>query len=50
VYEDSYGRLCIAQSQGDAVTTLGIEEDAAVRIEPADATRAEGQAKEGEAE
>jgi S-adenosylmethionine hydrolase len=35
VYEDSYGRLCIAQSQGDAVKTLGIEEDSAVRIEPA---------------
>jgi len=34
VYEDSYGRLCIAQSQGDAVRTLGIEEDAAVKIEP----------------
>ena len=33
VYEDSYGRLCIAQSQGDAVKTLGIEEDAVVRIE-----------------
>jgi S-adenosylmethionine hydrolase len=35
IYEDSYGRLCIAQSQGDAVQTLGIEEDAAVRIERA---------------
>jgi S-adenosylmethionine hydrolase len=35
VYEDSYGRLCIAQSQGDAVKTLGIEEDSTVRIEPA---------------
>jgi len=37
VYEDSYGRLCIAQSQGDAVTTLGIDEDAAVKIEPVQA-------------
>src|SRR6188508_3367492 len=37
VYEDSYGRLCIARSQGDAVTALGIEEDAPVRIEPVQA-------------
>ena len=32
VYEDSYGRLCIAQNQGDAVTALEIEDLATVRI------------------
>ena len=32
VYEDSYGRLCIAQNQGDAARTLGLEELTQVRI------------------
>ncbi|MGI8928804.1 MAG: SAM hydrolase/SAM-dependent halogenase family protein [Candidatus Limnocylindrales bacterium] len=32
VYEDSYGRLCIAQNQGDAARTLGLEELTSVRI------------------
>ena len=32
VYEDSYGRLCIAQNQGDAVKALGIDDAASVRI------------------
>jgi S-adenosylmethionine hydrolase len=32
VYEDSYGRLCIAQNQGDAAETLSLEELTAVRI------------------
>ncbi|MEX2547702.1 MAG: SAM-dependent chlorinase/fluorinase [Chloroflexota bacterium] len=32
MYEDSYGRLCIAQSQGDAVKTLGLDEGMQVRI------------------
>ena len=32
VYEDSYGRLCIAQNQGDAAKTLGLEELTPVRI------------------
>ena len=32
VYEDSYGRLCIAQNQGDAVKALGIDDAAPVRI------------------
>ena len=25
LYEDSYGRLCIAQNQGDAAESLGLE-------------------------
>ena len=32
VYEDSYGRLCIAQNQGDAAKTLGLDELTSVRI------------------
>ncbi len=32
VYEDSYGRLCVAQNQGDAVKALHIEELMPVRI------------------
>ncbi|HKG58074.1 MAG TPA: SAM-dependent chlorinase/fluorinase [Candidatus Limnocylindrales bacterium] len=32
VYEDSYGRLCLAVNQGDAAAMLGLTEDAAVRI------------------
>jgi len=42
VYEDSYGRLCIAQNQGDAVKSLAIAEAAFVRISrpaPSDAER-----------
>jgi len=37
LYEDSYGRLCIAQNQGDAAAALSIEEGAGVRISHADA-------------
>lgn len=32
VYEDSYGRLCIAQNQGDAAATLGLDEGTVIRI------------------
>jgi S-adenosylmethionine hydrolase len=32
LYEDSYGRLCIAQNQGDAAKSLGIDEGTTVRI------------------
>lgn len=32
VYEDSYGRLCFAQNQGDAAKTLGVDEGMPVRI------------------
>jgi S-adenosylmethionine hydrolase len=32
LYEDSYGRLCIAQSQGNAAQELGLDEGSAVRI------------------
>jgi S-adenosylmethionine hydrolase len=32
VYEDSYGRLCIAQNQGDAAKALGLDELTPVRI------------------
>jgi S-adenosyl-L-methionine hydrolase (adenosine-forming) len=33
LYEDSYGRLCLAVNQGDAATNLGLEEDMPVVIE-----------------
>jgi S-adenosyl-L-methionine hydrolase (adenosine-forming) len=32
LYEDSYGRLCIAKNQGDAAAHLGLVEDAEVTI------------------
>jgi S-adenosyl-L-methionine hydrolase (adenosine-forming) len=32
LYEDSYGRLCLAVNQGDAATTLGLTEDLALAI------------------
>jgi S-adenosylmethionine hydrolase len=32
IYEDSYGRLCIAQNQGDAATSLKLEEGMTIRI------------------
>jgi S-adenosylmethionine hydrolase len=32
LYEDSYGRICLAQNQGDAATDLGIAEDREVTI------------------
>ena len=32
LYEDSYGRICLAENQGDAATRLGIVEDQAVEI------------------
>jgi S-adenosylmethionine hydrolase len=32
VYEDSYGRLCIAENQGSAAARLGLAEDARVSI------------------
>jgi S-adenosylmethionine hydrolase len=32
LYEDSYGRLCIAQNQGDAAKSLRVAEGASVRI------------------
>ncbi len=35
VYEDSYGRLCVAVNQGAAATALGLVEDAGVLIERA---------------
>ena len=32
LYEDSYGRICLAQNQGDAATHLGVVEDREVTI------------------
>jgi S-adenosylmethionine hydrolase len=32
LYEDSYGRLCLALNQGDAAASLGLVEDQAVAI------------------
>ncbi len=32
LYEDSYGRLCIAQNQGNAAQTLGLDEGSVVKI------------------
>ncbi|MEX2011252.1 MAG: SAM-dependent chlorinase/fluorinase [Chloroflexota bacterium] len=32
LYEDSYGRLCLAVNQGDAAATLGLTEDLAMAI------------------
>ena len=32
LYEDSYGRLCIAQNQGDAATTLGVPEGSQIKV------------------
>jgi S-adenosylmethionine hydrolase len=32
LYEDSYGRLCIAQNQGNAVQSLNVSEGTPVRI------------------
>lgn len=32
VYEDSYGRICLAQNLGDAAATLGLAEDGKVAI------------------
>jgi len=36
VYEDSYGRLCLAVNQGDAATTLGLVEDLPVTLRRAE--------------
>ncbi len=41
LYEDSYGRLCIAENQGSATASLGLEDDTPVTI-----TRAGTQAAE----
>jgi S-adenosylmethionine hydrolase len=35
LYEDSYGRLCIAINQGDAAATLGLTDGLAVELRPA---------------
>jgi S-adenosylmethionine hydrolase len=32
LYEDSYGRICLAQNQGDAAASLGLRDDQAVTI------------------
>lgn len=32
LYEDSYGRICLAQNQGDAAASLGLKEDIDVTI------------------
>jgi S-adenosyl-L-methionine hydrolase (adenosine-forming) len=32
LYEDSYGRLCIAQNQGDAATSLGVPEGSQIKV------------------
>ncbi|HEV3486971.1 MAG TPA: SAM hydroxide adenosyltransferase, partial [Vicinamibacterales bacterium] len=32
LYEDSYGRLCIAQNQGNAAEALDLDEGAVLRI------------------
>ncbi len=34
LYEDSYGRLCLAVNQGSAARQLGLPEDAPIRLEP----------------
>jgi S-adenosylmethionine hydrolase len=31
-YEDSYGRVCLAENQGDAATRLGLEEDQSIDL------------------
>jgi S-adenosylmethionine hydrolase len=40
LYEDSYGRLCIAQNQGDAAKSLNLSEDSVIRITRAEEDRA----------
>jgi S-adenosylmethionine hydrolase len=32
LYEDSYGRICLAMNQGDAAASLGLTEDGDVTI------------------
>jgi S-adenosylmethionine hydrolase len=32
LYEDSYGRLCLAVNQGDAAAALGLVDDLAIAI------------------
>jgi hypothetical protein len=32
LYEDSYGRVCLAENQGNAAASLGIVEDQAVEF------------------
>jgi hypothetical protein len=32
LYEDSYGRVCVAENQGDAASHVGLIEDEAVAI------------------
>jgi S-adenosylmethionine hydrolase len=44
VYEDSYGRLCVAQNQGDAVRALKVDDDSRVVI----SRPAAGQARTGQ--
>jgi S-adenosylmethionine hydrolase len=35
LYEDSYGRICLAENQGDAAADLGLRDDAPVSIQRA---------------
>ncbi len=37
LYEDSYGRLCVAVNQGDAASLLSLQEDDRVTIRAEDA-------------
>jgi S-adenosylmethionine hydrolase len=32
LYEDSYGRICLAENQGNAAADLGLNDDAEVTI------------------
>ena len=32
LYEDSYGRICLAENQGDAAADLGLLDEASVSI------------------
>jgi hypothetical protein len=32
IFEDSYGRLCIAQNQGNAAQTLNVDEGATITV------------------
>jgi hypothetical protein len=41
MYEDSYGRLCLAQSQGNAAESLAVLEGTTITVRRASAQRLE---------
>ena len=47
LYEDSYGRLCIAQNQGNAAKALKLDEGATLRISRSAPTAARGDRTDG---